>query len=138
MLTPHRLHPPLPPLRLLLHHHRRAVHAQHPHPTLKQPLVQIVRLARPLGVVCLGALRARFQGVVAAAEEGGAVQAQDVTGRDAWHVEGEAERVAGGEEVGEAVDVRGYVVRGLGGEVGEEVLDGFGEDERFLREWRRR
>lgn len=36
------------------------------------------------------------------------------------HVEGQAEEVAFGEEVGASVQVRDYVVRGLGGEEGEE------------------
>lgn len=44
-------------------------------------------------------------------------------------MEGEAEGVAGGDEVGESVDVGGYVVRVLGVEGGEEGLQGFGEDE---------
>lgn len=35
-------------------------------------------------------------------------------------MEGQAERVALGEEVGARVQVGGYVVRGLGGEEGEE------------------
>lgn len=35
-------------------------------------------------------------------------------------MEGEAEGVAGGEEVGSGVQVDGYVVGGLGGEEGEE------------------
>jgi len=47
------------------------------------------------------------------------------------HVEGEAEGVAGGEEVGEPVDVRGDVVGFLCGEVWEESLHGLGEDEGF-------
>lgn len=42
-------------------------------------------------------------------------------------MEGEAERVAGGEEVGAGVDMRGYVVGGLGAEEGEEGTDGGGE-----------
>lgn len=45
-------------------------------------------------------------------------------------VEGEAEGVAGGEEVGAGVEVGAYVVRGLGGEEGEEVevgVCGWGE-----------
>jgi hypothetical protein len=46
-------------------------------------------------------------------------------------VEGEPQRVACGEKVGEAVNVRGYVVGGLGGEAWEELLQGFGEDEWF-------
>lgn len=37
-------------------------------------------------------------------------------------VEGEAEQVAGGQEVGEAVDVGGDVVGGLGGKGWEEGL----------------
>jgi hypothetical protein len=39
-------------------------------------------------------------------------------------VEGEAERVTFGEEVGEPVDMGGYVVRFLDGEEGEELLEG--------------
>jgi hypothetical protein len=46
-------------------------------------------------------------------------------------MEGEAEGVAFGEEVGEPVDVGGYVVRFLGCQVGKEGLQGFGEDEGF-------
>ena len=42
-------------------------------------------------------------------------------------MEGEAEGVAGREEVGARVDVGGYVVGGLGTEEGEELLDGGGE-----------
>ena len=40
-------------------------------------------------------------------------------------VEGEAQSVAGGEEVGKAVDVRCYVVGWLSVEGGEEGLEGF-------------
>jgi hypothetical protein len=43
------------------------------------------------------------------------------------HVEGQAEGVACCEEIGEAVDVGGYVVRRLGVEGWEEGLEGFGE-----------
>ncbi len=46
-------------------------------------------------------------------------------------MEGEPERVAFGEEVGEPVDVRGDVLWFLGGEVREELLEGSGEDEGF-------
>lgn len=46
-------------------------------------------------------------------------------------MEGEAEGVAFGEEVGEAVDVGGYIVWFLGGEAGKELLERFGEDEGF-------
>ena len=46
-------------------------------------------------------------------------------------MEGEAQAVACLEQVGESVDVRGYVVWFLRREGGEELLDGFGEDEGF-------
>lgn len=39
-------------------------------------------------------------------------------------MEGEAQGVAGGEEVGARVQVGGYVVGGLGAEEGEEGADG--------------
>ncbi len=45
------------------------------------------------------------------------------------HVEGQAEGVAGREQVGARVQVRGYVVRGLGGEEGEEGGDCWVEGE---------
>jgi hypothetical protein len=44
-------------------------------------------------------------------------------------VEGEAKEIAFGDEVGEPVEVSGYVVRLLAGEEGKELLEGFGEDE---------
>lgn len=44
-------------------------------------------------------------------------------------MEGQADEVAGREEVGEAVDVGGDVVGALGVQGWEEGLDGFGEDE---------
>ncbi len=44
-------------------------------------------------------------------------------------MEGQAEGVACGQEVGEAVDMGGYVVGCLGLEGWEKGLEGFGEDE---------
>ena len=47
-------------------------------------------------------------------------------------MERQAERIAGGDEVGEFVDVRDDIVRCLGMQVREEGLDGAGEDERSV------
>lgn len=72
-------------------------------------------------------VRAALEGEVAAADDGGAVEAEDVAGDDARHAEGEADGVAGLHEVGAAVDVEGDVVRGLGGEKREELADRVGD-----------
>ena len=50
-----------------------------------------------------------------------------MAGLDAFQVEGEAQDVALGEEVGSVVEVCGDVVRCLGLEDGEEFADGSGE-----------
>lgn len=115
MLTPDMFLPPLPPLGLDLLHHGPAIHRHDPGATLKQPLVQIIRLPGPLAVVALRGVGAGFEGVVARAEQGRAVQPEHVAGGDAVHVEGEPQGVALREQVGEPVDVRGYVVRLLRG-----------------------
>lgn len=60
------------------------------------------------------------EGVVPAAEYGGAVEADDGPRGCVGHVEGKAESVACCEEVGARVEMGGYVVWGLGGEEGEE------------------
>lgn len=131
VLAPHVLLPPLPSLGLDLYHHRSTVHADYSGPTLKEPLVYIVRLPGPLAIVGLRRADPGFEGVVARAEQRGAVEPQHVAGGDAVHVEGEAEDVAFGEQVGEAVNVGGDVVWFLGGQVGEELLDGSGKDKGF-------
>jgi hypothetical protein len=131
MLTADLLLPPLPPLGLNLNDHGPTIDAHDPDPTLKEPLIEIVGLGGAVAVVALGGVGAGLEGVVARPEQGGAVEAQDVAGEHAVHVEGEAEGVAGGQEVGEAVDVGGDVVGFLRGQVWEEGLYGLGEDERF-------
>ncbi len=133
MLTAYMFLLPLPPLGLDLLHHGPTVHAHHTRPTLKEPVVQVIRLAGPPAVVVFRRVGAGLEGVVARAEQGGAVQPQDVPRLDAVHVEGQAQRVAFREEVGEAVDVGGDVVGSLRGQVEEQLLEGFGEDERFAR-----
>jgi len=72
-------------------------------------------------------VRGALECEVAGAENRGAVEAEDVAGHDAGHAEGQADLVAGLDEVGAAVDVDGDVVGWLGGEEGEEVLDGGGD-----------
>lgn len=51
VLTPDGFDPSLSPLRLLLDHHRPAVHSEHPHPALEQSLVQVIWLASPFPIV---------------------------------------------------------------------------------------
>ena len=121
-LTKHMLGMPLPPLRLLLHAHRLRLNPHHPRPSREQPLVQIEDL---LGVV-RGPLDGlgRLEGVVARANVGGAVEAQDVAGGDVGHQEGQADGVAFCDEVGPPVDVDGHVVRGLRVQQRQEGADG--------------
>jgi hypothetical protein len=80
--------PAIAPLLLLLDGQRLTFDAEHTHAAYKQPLVQIVGLARALCIVALGVVETCFQREVAAAEHGGAVQAEDVAGGNAVHVEG--------------------------------------------------
>ena len=51
VLTPDGLDPSLSPLRLLLDHHRPAVHSEHSHPALEQSLVQVIRLTSAFPIV---------------------------------------------------------------------------------------
>lgn len=96
---------PLPPLRLLHHPHRLPLYPHHPRSTHKIPLVH-----PRIPAVCV------FPG----AETRGPRQAQHGSWDGVRHVEGQAEGVARGEEVGAGVQVGDYVVGGLGGEEGEE------------------
>lgn len=136
MLTLDNLPMPISLLLLLLELHRLRLNPHDPYTTLKQPFVQVIRLPGSLGVVAFCIRSACFEREVAAAEDRGPVEAQDVPWRDVLHVKGQAERVAFCDEVGEFMDVRYYVVRFLGMEFWKEILYGAGEDE-GLGEWRR-
>jgi len=126
----HHLAMPIPSLLLLLVHHRARLQPHDPQPTLEQPFVQIIRLPRAPGVVRLCIVHAGLERVLARTQDAGAVEAKDVAWEDAVEVEGEPESVAFGQQIGEAVDVRDDVVRFLHAELGKEVLERFGEDER--------
>jgi hypothetical protein len=104
MLTPHRLHPPIPPLRLHLAPHRLSLGTQDPSPALEDPLIHP---------------RRALERVVARAEERRAVQPQHVPRHHARHVEREPHGVADGRQVRLPVDVGADVVRGLHGEEGQ-------------------
>lgn len=125
MLALDGAHAAVPPLLLLLDLHRLALDAHDARAALEQPLVQVVGLAGALGVVALGVVQAGLECEVPRAEDGGAVQAQDVPWCDAVHVEWQADDVAFGDEVGEAVHVGGDVMWSLGMEGGEERLHRF-------------
>lgn len=103
--------PPLPPLLLDLDAEGLRLGAHDGRATLKHPLVDV---------------RRALQGEVAATENARAVQAQHVARLHAGHTEGQTDLVALADEVGEAVDVHGDVMLGLGGEKGEESLDRVG------------
>lgn len=88
-LTLHPSNMPLPPLRLLRHLHRHALRRHHPGPTLEQSLVDIPRrLVAPLLLYRVGYWpggnvgEPRLEGVVPAADHGGAVEPEDVAGVD--------------------------------------------------------
>lgn len=100
MLGLDMLLPPLPPLRLNRYPHGFRIHTQDRSPALKQALVD---MRRPL------------HGEVAAAEDAGSIQAQDVAGQHAWHAGREADHIPFLHKIGETVDVDGYVVSWLGG-----------------------
>lgn len=95
MLTPRLLNMPLPPLRLLLNHHRPAITPQHAHTALKQPLVD---------------QRATLQRKLTGAQRSRAVKAQHVAGLHIRHAERELQLVAGRHEVRACVQERGDVV----------------------------
>ena len=118
------------PLLLFFVHHWARLQTHDAHAALEQPLVDVLRLAGALGVVGLCVLRAGLERVVPAAQDAGAVEAQHVARGDPVHVEWEPQCVAFGQEVGEAADVRDYVVWLLGGEAWEESLQGVREHER--------
>lgn len=112
MLALNSLRFPIPPLCLNLLPHRLSLNAQNRSLALEEPLVDVRRSP---------------ESQIAGAEDAGAREAQDVSGDDARHAEGEADVVAPRDEVGDAVDVDGDVVGGLGGEDGEEGADGVRE-----------
>lgn len=103
---------PLPPLLLDLDAQGLGLDPQDGGAALKDPLVDV---------------GAALHGVVAAADDAGAVEAEDVAREDAGHAEWEADLVALLDEVGEAMDVDGDVVARLGGEEGQEVLHRVGD-----------
>lgn len=127
---------PVPALLLLRVHHGTGLEAHDAEAQLKQPLVQVVGLSGALGVVGLRVAHARLERVVSGADDARPVQAQDIPREDALHVEGEADEVALGQEVGEAVDVCGDVVWFLAVQFGEKLLQGLGEDEWAGKIWR--
>lgn len=104
--------PPLPPLLLGLNAQRLRLGSQDGGPALEYPLVDV---------------RRALHGVVTATKDARTVQAQDVARHNAGHAEGQSDLVAFLYKVGEAVDVDGDVVRRLGDEEGEKVLDRVGD-----------
>lgn len=99
---------PLPPLRLDLDSQRLRLCAQNRSTTLKCPLVNVGRT---------------LHGVISAANDAGTVQAQDIAGDDAGHLERQANLVALLDKVGEAMDMDSDVVARLSGEEGQKSLD---------------
>lgn len=129
MLALDRPHPPVPPLRLLLGPQRLRLDTHNRRAALKQPLVNggdVLRAAGLVGALGQGAV-ARPEGVVAGTQHRRAVEPQHVAGDHARHQKGQADRVAGGDEVRTAVDVDGDVVRGLRAQERQELLDGLWE-----------
>lgn len=92
---------PLSPLLLDLDPEGFGLGADDDGPALKDSLVDV---------------RGTLHGVIPAAEDARAVQAQHVTGDDAGHAEGQTDLVAFADKVGETVDVDGDVVVRLRGE----------------------
>ena len=105
MLTLDSLDMPLAALRLLDPPHRLALDTHHPRPAHKRRLIHPRRPA---------------ERILPAAEDRGAGQAQRGADGGVGHQEGEPQLVAEREQVGPRVDVGHDVVRGLGGEEGEE------------------
>lgn len=99
---------PLPPLRLDLDSQRLRLCTQDRSTALKRPLVDVGRT---------------LHGVISAADDAGTVQAQDIAGNDAGHLERQANLVALLDKVGEAMDMDSDVVARLSGEEGQKSLD---------------
>ncbi len=98
------------PLRLFLHPQRLRVNAHNPYPALEQPFIDI---RRPL------------EREIARTEDRRAVKAQNVAGLHVRHKEGETQMVSFRYEVGPVMQVRGYVVWFLVGEVRQCLEEGF-------------
>lgn len=94
----------LSPLRLHLDAHRLALDADDAHATDEEAVVDP---------------RAAAIGVVARSEDRGPVEPEDGADGRGGEVEGQAELVAGGQQVGACVQVRDDVVRRLGRQGGE-------------------
>lgn len=99
---------PLPPLRLDLDSQRLRLCSQNRSTALKCPLVNV---------------GCTLHGVISAANDTGTVQAQDISGDDARHLERQANLVALLDKVGEAMDMDSDVVAWLSGEEGQKSLD---------------
>lgn len=119
MLTPHRLHLSVPPLRLFLEAHRLRLDTYNGGPALIQPLVNIRGLVGSGFPVEVG----RLKGEVARAQDGGTVETEDVSREDTRHLERQAHAVAERDKVGTPVDVDSDVVGGLGAQEREELFD---------------
>lgn len=113
------LHMPLAPLRLLLDAQRLRLGAENAQTTLVHALVDVGRA---------------LERVVARAQDGGAVEAEDVARFYVGHEEGQSEVVAFREEVWPVVQVGGDVVRALRVEVWQLRGEGGGDFEGGLED----
>lgn len=99
---------PLPPLRLDLDSQRLRLCTQDRSTALKRPLVDV---------------GCTLHCVISAANDTGTIQAQDIAGDDARHLEWQANLVALLDKVGKAMDMDSDVVAWLSGEEGQKSLD---------------
>lgn len=99
---------PLPPLRLNLDSQRLRLCTQDCSTALKRPLVDV---------------GCTLHSIISATDDTGAVQAQDISGNNAGHLELQANLIALLDKVRKAMDMDSDVVAWLSGEEGQKSLD---------------